>query len=96
MRAKPWPQKGTGRARHKSRYGPQWKGGYKVNGPKGPTSFFYVLPKEKRIEGLCTALTVKLHQVSFIKKNSFSPLISFLRMMYILLIHLIYQLINQT
>ncbi|CAF1616833.1 unnamed protein product [Rotaria magnacalcarata] len=62
MRTKPWPQKGTGRARHKSRFGPQWKGGYKVNGPKGPTSFFYVLPKEKRIEGLCTALTVKLHQ----------------------------------
>mgnify|MGYP002379193108 FL=1 len=65
MRAKPWPQKGTGRARHKSRFGPQWKGGYKVNGPKGPTSFFYVLPKEKRVEGLCTALTVKLHQVDY-------------------------------
>ena len=62
MRAKPWPQKGTGRARHKSKYGPQWKGGYKPYGPKGPTSFFYVLPKEKRVEGLCTALTVKLHQ----------------------------------
>jgi len=68
MRAKPWPQKGTGRARHKSKYGPQWKGGYKVNGPKGPTSFFYVLPKEKRIEGLCTALTVKLHQVYSLEK----------------------------
>ena len=70
MRAKPWPQKGTGRARHKSRYGPQWKGGYKVNGPKGPTSFFYVLPKAKRVEGLCTALTVKLHQVYSIENSS--------------------------
>lgn len=89
MRAKPWPQKGTGRARHKSRFGPQWKGGYKVNGPKGPTSFFYVLPKEKRIEGLCTALTVKLHQVYFqltFIVHYFSVSFS-IRMMFILLIH---------
>ncbi|CAF0893506.1 unnamed protein product [Didymodactylos carnosus] len=62
MRKKPWPQKGTGKARAKNRWSPTWKGGYIPHGPKGPTSFFYVLPRHQRVMGLCTALTVKLHQ----------------------------------
>lgn len=32
---KPWPQKGSGRARHGSKVSPQWRHGAWVNGPRG-------------------------------------------------------------
>lgn len=59
---KPWPQKGTGRARHGSMRSPLWIRGAKTFGPRGPKSYFYMLPKSARIHGLTTALTVKLAQ----------------------------------
>lgn len=59
---KPWPQKGTGRARHGSIRSPLWKGGGKCFGPRGPKPFFFMLSKSQRTLGLRTALTVKFAQ----------------------------------
>jgi len=59
---KPWPQKGTGRARHGCRKSPIWLKGEKVHGPRGPTTYFYMLPFYLRVQGLCTALSVKFAQ----------------------------------
>ncbi|KAK7601988.1 hypothetical protein V9T40_009429 [Parthenolecanium corni] len=59
---KPWPQKGTGRARHGTRRSPLFIGGVKIHGPKGPETHFYMLPHAKRVAGLCCTLSVKLAQ----------------------------------
>ncbi|KAK3093200.1 hypothetical protein FSP39_012563 [Pinctada imbricata] len=59
---KPWPQKGMGKARHGDRKSPLWVGGGKALGPRGPKSYFYMLPTEERVLGLCTALSVKYAQ----------------------------------
>lgn len=59
---KPWPQKGTGRARHGSIRSPIFKGGGKVHGPRGPNSYFFMLPKPFRVLGLQVALSVKYSQ----------------------------------
>ena len=42
---KPWRQKGTGRARQGSVRSPHWVYGGKAFGPRGPRSFFYMLPQ---------------------------------------------------
>ncbi|XP_063787548.1 large ribosomal subunit protein uL4m [Pseudophryne corroboree] len=59
---KPWRQKGTGRARHGSIRSPLWRGGGVAHGPRGPTSYYYMLPMKLRVLGLKTALTTKLAQ----------------------------------
>uniref|UniRef100_A0A8C3Y1N6 Large ribosomal subunit protein uL4m n=1 Tax=Catharus ustulatus TaxID=91951 RepID=A0A8C3Y1N6_CATUS len=59
---KPWGQKGSGRARHGSIRSPLWRGGGIAHGPRGPTSYFYMLPMRVRVLGLKVALTVKLMQ----------------------------------
>jgi large subunit ribosomal protein L4 len=56
--AKPWRQKGTGRARHGSRRSSQWRGGATVFGPV-VRSHAFALPKKVRKLGLKTALSVK-------------------------------------
>jgi 50S ribosomal protein L4, bacterial/organelle len=43
--AKPWRQKGTGRARSGSRTSPVWRGGGTVFGPK-PRDYSYSMPKK--------------------------------------------------
>lgn len=68
---KPWPQKGTGRARHGTRRSPLFIGGVKIHGPKGPETHFYMLPHAKRVAGLCCTLSVKLAQVNFFLKFRF-------------------------
>jgi len=60
--AKPWPQKGTGRARHGSRRSPLFRAGSQVKGPRGPESFFHVLPRAARVQALAVMLSVKLAQ----------------------------------
>jgi large subunit ribosomal protein L4 len=57
--AKPWRQKGTGRARVGSRRSPLWRGGGITFGPK-PRSYAYPLPKRVRRLALKMALSSKL------------------------------------
>lgn len=59
---KPWPQKGTGRARARGIRAPQWKNGGWVHGPRGPKTFFYILQFDKRVKGLLSMLSAKLAQ----------------------------------
>lgn len=56
--AKPWRQKGTGRARHGSIREPQWRGGGTVFGPQ-PRSYRQKMPKKMRRLALKGGLTVK-------------------------------------
>ncbi|KAL3308286.1 54S ribosomal protein L4 mitochondrial [Cichlidogyrus casuarinus] len=58
-RRKPWPQKKTGRARHSNRRNQIWVGGAQYSGPRGPHSFFSMLPRDQRISGLLSMLTIK-------------------------------------
>ncbi len=55
---KPWPQKGTGRARHGSIRSPIWRGGGVVHGPL-PKSWKLRLPKKMRSVAIKSALTYK-------------------------------------
>lgn len=57
--AKPWKQKGTGRARSGNRRSPIWRGGGVVFGPK-PRDYSYKLPKKVRKLGLKMALSTRL------------------------------------
>ncbi|CAN9510636.1 unnamed protein product [Ophioblennius macclurei] len=59
---KPWNQKGSGRARHGSIRSPLWRGGGVAHGPRGPTSYYYMLPMKVRVQGLKVALSSKLAQ----------------------------------
>ncbi|XP_011303856.1 39S ribosomal protein L4, mitochondrial isoform X2 [Fopius arisanus] len=59
---KPWPQKGTGRARQGSIRAPHWINGGQAHGPRSPTTHFYMLPFYVRIAGLTSALSIKLAQ----------------------------------
>lgn len=57
--AKPWRQKGTGRARAGSNRSPLWKGGGTVFGPK-PRDYSYKVPKKVRWEAMNSALSAKV------------------------------------
>lgn len=59
--AKPWRQKGTGRARHGSIRSPQWKGGGVVFAPK-PRDYSYTVPKKIRRLALKSVLTDKVNE----------------------------------
>ncbi|MEX1008878.1 MAG: 50S ribosomal protein L4 [Acidimicrobiia bacterium] len=54
--AKPWRQKGTGRARQGSIRSPQWRGGGVAHGPK-PRSYRQRTPKKMIRLALCSALS---------------------------------------
>lgn len=56
--AKPWRQKGTGRARAGSRTSPVWRGGGTVFGPK-PRDYSYSLPKKVKKLALKMALSAR-------------------------------------
>ncbi|HDM32317.1 MAG TPA: 50S ribosomal protein L4 [Deltaproteobacteria bacterium] len=61
--AKPWRQKGTGRARAGSNRSPLWKGGGVIFGPNG-RKYTIRLPKKVRREALRSALSMKLGEDS--------------------------------
>lgn len=56
--AKPWKQKGTGRARAGARQSPVWRGGGVAFGPR-PRDYSYKLPKKVRKLGLKMALSAR-------------------------------------
>ena len=68
--AKPWRQKGTGRARAGSRRSPLWVGGGTVFGPT-PKDYSYSLPKKARKQALKSAMTLKLKEGEMIVLDSF-------------------------
>ena len=59
--AKPWRQKGTGRARAGTNRSPLWRHGGTTFGPK-PRDYSYAVPKKVRKEALKSALRFKLKE----------------------------------
>jgi len=63
--AKPWRQKGTGRARAGHKRSPLWRGGGIVFGPK-PRDYSYQIPKKVRQVAIRSALSLKIQQNKFL------------------------------
>lgn len=63
--AKPWRQKGTGRARAGYRQSPLWRGGGIAFGPK-PRDYSYRIPKKVRRAAIRSALSLKIQQNKFL------------------------------
>jgi large subunit ribosomal protein L4 len=63
--AKPWKQKGTGRARQGSRRAAQWVGGGRIHTPH-PRSYAQRMPKKMRQAALRSALSVKAAEAGVI------------------------------
>uniref|UniRef100_A0A2P2HZD9 Large ribosomal subunit protein uL4m n=1 Tax=Hirondellea gigas TaxID=1518452 RepID=A0A2P2HZD9_9CRUS len=59
---KPWPQKGTGRARHGSVRSPIFLKGGKSHGPRMYTTSFRMLTLPARVQGLTSTLSAKFAQ----------------------------------
>lgn len=69
--SKPWPQKGTGRARHGSIRSPIWTGGGVTFGPH-PRDFGTKVPKKMRRAALRTALTDKVNEGKLLVVDDFA------------------------
>lgn len=67
--AKPWRQKGTGRARHGSIRSPIWRKGGVVFAPK-PRSYRYSLPKKVRRLAMKSALSSKVNEEAVLVLDS--------------------------
>lgn len=63
--AKPWRQKGTGRARHGSNRSPIWTGGGVIFAPK-PRNYGYKLPKKVRRLAVRSVLSAKVQDDALI------------------------------
>jgi large subunit ribosomal protein L4 len=68
--AKPWRQKGTGRARAGSRRSPLWRGGGIIFGPM-PRDYSFNLPKKERRLALKAALSLKRQEGKLILWDRF-------------------------
>jgi len=68
--AKPWRQKGTGRARAGTRRSPLWKGGGTIFGPM-PKDYAFSMPKKERRIALRAALSLKLQEEKLILLDEF-------------------------
>jgi len=68
--AKPWRQKGTGRARSGSRTSPVWRGGGTVFGPK-PRDYSYSMPKKVRKLALKMAMSARNQEGNLVIVDSF-------------------------
>ncbi len=69
--AKPWRQKGTGRARQGSNRAPHWRGGGVALGPK-PRSFAQRTPKKMVRLALCSALSDRAADGKLVVLDSWS------------------------
>lgn len=69
--AKPWRQKGTGRARAGSRKSPVWRGGGTVFGPK-PRDYSYKLTKKMKRLALKMALSARMSEGNLVILNEFN------------------------
>ncbi|NLX19457.1 MAG: 50S ribosomal protein L4 [Desulfobulbus sp.] len=68
--AKPWRQKGTGRARAGSRRSPLWRGGGTVFGPK-PRDYSYSMPKKVKKLALKMALSARQQEGNLVVVDAF-------------------------
>jgi len=68
--AKPWRQKGTGRARAGSRTSPVWRGGGTVFGPQ-PRDYSYTMPKKVKRLALKMALSARNQEGNLIVVDAF-------------------------
>jgi large subunit ribosomal protein L4 len=69
--AKPWRQKGTGRARAGTRRSPLWRGGGTIFGPM-PRDYSFSLPKKVKRAALRAALSLKHQEGKLILLDDFS------------------------
>ncbi len=69
--AKPWRQKGTGRARAGTRKSPIWRGGGTTFGPK-PRDYSYKLPKKVRRLALRMALSARFGEGNLVVLDDFN------------------------
>jgi large subunit ribosomal protein L4 len=63
--AKPWKQKGTGRARSGSNRSPLWRHGGTIFGPL-PRDYSYSIPKKEKRAALASALATKVSETRLI------------------------------
>jgi large subunit ribosomal protein L4 len=68
--AKPWRQKGTGRARAGTRRSPLWRGGGTIFGPM-PRDYSFSLPKKVKRAALKAALSLKRQEGKLILLDNF-------------------------
>lgn len=68
--AKPWRQKGTGRARAGSRTSPVWRGGGTVFGPQ-PRNYSYTMPKKVKRLALKMALSARNKEGNLVVVDAF-------------------------
>ena len=69
--AKPWRQKGTGRARAGTKNSPIWRGGGTTFGPQ-PRDYSYKLPKKVRRLALRMALTSRMSEGNIVIVDTFA------------------------
>src|SRR5947209_10697792 len=70
--AKPWRQKGTGRARQGSRSSPLWKGGG-VAHPPTPRSYTVRMPKKMRRQATRSALSARVSDEAVVIVSTLQP-----------------------
>jgi large subunit ribosomal protein L4 len=68
--AKPWRQKGTGRARAGTKNSPIWRGGGVTFGPR-PRDYSYKLPKKVRRLALRMALSARMNEGNLVIVDQF-------------------------
>lgn len=69
--AKPWRQKGTGRARAGSRRSPLWRGGGVIFGPK-PRDYSFKLNRKVKKQALAMAVSARLQEGNLIVVDDFT------------------------